>query len=108
MNRMGELNLFLWLQIQQPSDGIFINLFKYAVELIKKFVLESVKKWKIPMSTTCKLDKDKEGTLVDQRLYRSIIGSLFYLTMSRVDIMLRICLYGQFQANPKKSHLKVL
>lgn len=64
----------------------------YALELVKKFGLENAKESKNPMSTTCKLDKDEEGTSVDQRLYKSLIESLLYLTTIRPNIMLSVCL----------------
>ena len=88
MSMMGELNYFLGLQIKQRSDEIFINQAKYTKELIKKFELEGAKTSKTPMATTTKLDKDKQGINVDINLYRSMIGSLLYLTASRPDICL--------------------
>lgn len=89
---MEELNFFIGLQIKLSSEGNFISRPKYIVQLIKKFRLENAKDSKIPMSTTCKLDKDEESTSVDQRLYTSMIGSLLYLTASRPNIMLSACL----------------
>jgi len=58
-----------------------------------------------PMSTTIHLDRDENGKNVDQKLYRSMIGSLLYLTASRPDIMMSVCLCARFQANSKESHL---
>ena len=55
---------------------------KYAKNLVKKFGLESSKTAKTPMSTTTKLTKDENGVKVDPTLYRSMIGSLLYLTAS--------------------------
>jgi len=103
-----ELNYFLGLQIKKRSDGIFINQTKYTRELIKKFGLEDAKIRKTPMVTTTKLDKDEQGKNVDIKLYRSMIGSLFYLTTSRLDIMFSVCLCARFQSCPKKSHLIVV
>jgi len=57
------------------------------------------------MSSSTKLDKDDQGIDVDQKLYRSMIGSLLYLTTSRLDIMFSVCLCARFQSNPKESHL---
>ena len=105
MSMMGELNYFLGLQIKQMSDGIFINQAKYTKELIKKFGLEGVKTSKTPMATITKLDKDEQGTNIDIKLYRSMIGSLLYLTASRPDIMFCVCLCARFQSCPKESHL---
>jgi hypothetical protein len=45
--------------------------------------------------------------MVDQKLYRSIIGSLLYITTSRPDVMFSVCMCAQFQASPREIHLKV-
>ena len=105
MSMMGELNYFLGLQIKQRRDGIFINQAKYTKELIKRFGLEGAKVSKTPMATTTKLDKDEQGNSVDIKLFRSMIGSLLYLTASRPDIMFSVCLCARFQSCPKESHL---
>ncbi|GAV80958.1 hypothetical protein CFOL_v3_24417 [Cephalotus follicularis] len=67
--------------------------------------MEKSKTSKTPMRTTTKLDKDEQGKPVDQKLYRSMIGSLLYLTTSRPDIMFSVCLCARFQSSPKESHL---
>ena len=57
------------------------------------------------MATTTKLDKDVKGINVDIKIYKSMIGSLFYLMESGPDIMFSVCLYARFQSCPKESHL---
>lgn len=57
------------------------------------------------MSTTTKLGKDTQGKEVDTKLYRSMIGSLLYLTASRPDIAFSVCVCARYQAAPKESHL---
>ena len=57
------------------------------------------------MATTTKLDKDDQGKCVDIKLYRSMIGSLLYLTASRPDIIFSVCLCARFQSCPKESYL---
>ena len=57
------------------------------------------------MSNTCKLDNDEQDKRVDQKLYRSIIGSLLYLTASRSDIMFSVCMCTRYHSKPKESHL---
>ena len=61
-----------------------------------------------PMSTSTKLDMDINGEYFDQKTYRGMIGSLLYITITRLDIMFSIGLYARFQSNPKQSHLKVV
>ncbi|GJY31634.1 retrovirus-related pol polyprotein from transposon TNT 1-94 [Tanacetum coccineum] len=84
MSLIGEMKLFLGLQIHQSPRGIFINQAKYALEILKKHGMENGDSIGTPMATKPKLDKDLSGTLVDQTKYKSMIGSLMYLT-SNVD-----------------------
>ena len=51
------------------------------------------------------IDLDEGGNTVDQTLYRSMIGSLLYLTAFRPDIMFSVCMCARFQASPKETHL---
>ena len=108
MSHMGELSYFLGLQIKQIENGIFINQEKYCYNLIKRFGLENTAAKPTPMSPTIHLDRDEDGKSVDQKLYRSMIGSLLYLTASRPDIMMSVCLCARFQANPKESHMRAV
>ncbi|GJZ43028.1 retrovirus-related pol polyprotein from transposon TNT 1-94 [Tanacetum coccineum] len=94
MSMMGELNFFLGLQ--QMEDGIFFNQSMYIKERLKKFGLEDSKPMKTSMSSDTKLTKDKKYESVDSIKYRGMIGSLLYLTASRLDIMFSVCLCGRF------------
>ncbi|GJY76733.1 putative ribonuclease H-like domain-containing protein [Tanacetum coccineum] len=105
MSSMGELSFFLGLQVKQKSDGIFISQDKYVAEILKKFDLASIKTASTPMETNKPLTKDEEAENVDVHLYRSMIGSLMYLTASRPDIMFAVCACARFQVTPKTSHL---
>ena len=105
MSLVGELTYFLGFQVKQTKEGIFLNQEKYTNELLKKFGMDECKPSSTPMSTSTKLDSDDSGKLVDQKLYRGMIGSLLYLTTSRPDIMFSVCLCARFQAHPKESHL---
>ncbi|GJS01568.1 retrovirus-related pol polyprotein from transposon TNT 1-94 [Tanacetum coccineum] len=87
MSSMGELTFFLGLQVQQKKDGIFISQDKYVNEILKKFRFIEVKTASTPIETQKPLLKDEDGEEVDVHMYRSMIGSLMYLTSSRPDIM---------------------
>jgi len=67
--------------------------------------MEDCKPIKTPMPTNGHLDLDEGGKPIDQTLYRSMIGSLLYLTASRPNIMFNVCICARFQANPKEAHL---
>ena len=108
MSMVGELNYFLGLQVKQRKDGIFISQEKYAKNLIKKFDLDSKKHASTPMSSLAKLSLDPANVEVDPALYRSMIGNLLYLTVSRPNITFSVGVCAQFQAAPKESHLTVI
>ncbi|GKD10779.1 putative ribonuclease H-like domain-containing protein [Tanacetum coccineum] len=105
---MGELTFFLGLQVKQNNEGIFISQDKYVADILKKFDLVNVKAAITPMETKLPLTKDEEAFDVDVHLYRSMIGSLMYLTASRPDIMYAVCVCLRFQVTPKTSHLNAV
>ncbi|GJS39974.1 putative ribonuclease H-like domain-containing protein [Tanacetum coccineum] len=108
MSSMGELIFFLGLQVKQKTDGIFISQDKNVADMLKKFDLASLKTAITPMETKMALTKDEEADEVDVHLYRSMIGSLMYLTSSRPDIMFAVCACSRFQVTPKTSHLNAV
>jgi hypothetical protein len=87
MSLLGELSFFLGLQIHQSNQGIFISQIKYIREMLKRFRMEYCKLVITPMQTSCKLRKDDDLKSTDQRQYKSMIGSLLYVTTSRPDVM---------------------
>ncbi|GJW85187.1 ribonuclease H-like domain-containing protein [Tanacetum coccineum] len=84
---------------RQKEDGIFISQDKYVTEILKKFDFMSVKTASTPIETQKPLVKDEKAADVDVHLYRSIIGSLMYLTASRADIMFAVYTCSRFQGN---------
>ncbi|GJW62625.1 putative ribonuclease H-like domain-containing protein [Tanacetum coccineum] len=105
MSSMGELTFFLGLQVTQKEDGIFISQDKFVAEILKKFNYTNVKSASTPVDLERPLVKDGDANYVDVHLYRSMIGSLMYLTASRPDIMFVACACARFQVTPKISHL---
>ncbi|GJV14129.1 putative ribonuclease H-like domain-containing protein, partial [Tanacetum coccineum] len=105
MSSMGELTFFLGLQVKQKENGIFISQDKYVTEILKKFSFTDVKTVSTPMETQKPLLKDEDGKQVDVHLYRSMIGSLMYLTSLRPDIMFVVCACARYQVHSKVSHL---
>ncbi|GJU77066.1 putative ribonuclease H-like domain-containing protein [Tanacetum coccineum] len=105
MSSMGELTFFLGLQVQRKKDGIFISQDKYVDEVLKKLGYIEVKTASTPMETQKPLLKDENGEEVDVYMYRSMVGSLMYLTSSRPDIMFVVCSCARYQVNPKVLHL---
>jgi hypothetical protein len=105
---MGELTYFLGLQVKQTNEGIFVHQSKYTRDLLHRFGMENCKPIMTPMGAATSLDLDEDGEPIDQKEYRSMIGSLLYLTASRPDIQFLVCLCARFQASPRASHLQAV
>ena len=108
MSMVGELTFFLGLQVKQKKEGIFVSQEKYARNIFKKFGLDSKKYASTPMSSSTKPNVDSSGVELSPTLYRSIIGSLLYLTASRSDIAFSVDVCARYQATSKESHLTTL
>ncbi|GJU80814.1 putative ribonuclease H-like domain-containing protein [Tanacetum coccineum] len=126
MSSMGELTFFLGLQVKQKEDGKDIKVKKSKNEQkptrneetstsedMRKDIKAGSRpcaytRNQTPIETQKPLVKDEEASDVDVHLYRSMIGSLMYLTASRPDIMFAVCACSRFQVTPKTSHLNAV
>ncbi|GJZ14182.1 putative ribonuclease H-like domain-containing protein, partial [Tanacetum coccineum] len=105
MSSTRELTFFLGLQVQQKEDVIFISQDKYVADILKTFNYVTLKTTSTPIEPNKALVKDEEADNVEVHLYRSLIGSLMYLTASRPDITFAVYACARFQVTPKTSHL---
>jgi hypothetical protein len=80
MFMIGELTFFLGIQVKQTKQGTFVHQAKYTNDLMKKFNMAELKPVSTPMSSTTSFGLDEDGEAVDQREYKSMIGSILYLT----------------------------
>nr|GEY85028.1 hypothetical protein [Tanacetum cinerariifolium] len=87
MSMMGQMSFFLGLQVSQNSKGIFINQSKFSLEILTKFGMDSCDPVDTPMVDRLKLDENPLGIPVDHTQFRSMVGSLMYLTTSRPDLV---------------------
>jgi hypothetical protein len=108
MSMMGELTFFLGIQVKQTKQGTFVHQTKYTKDLMKKFNMAELKPVSTLMSSTALLGPDEDGNAVDQREYRSMIGSLLYLTAIRSDIQFTVGLCARFQSSPRSSHRTIV
>ncbi|GKA92120.1 putative ribonuclease H-like domain-containing protein [Tanacetum coccineum] len=108
MSAMGELTFFLGLQVKQKPDGIFISQDKYVQDMLKKFDMESVRTATTPYEASKPKSKDEPDDAVNVHLYRSMIGSLMYLTASRPDIMFAVSACSRHQVTPLTSNLNAV
>jgi isopentenyldiphosphate isomerase len=86
MSMMRELTFFLGIQVKQTKQCSFVHQAKYTKDLMKKFNMTELKPVSTLMSSAASLGLHEDGEAVDQREYRSMIGSLLYLTTTRPDI----------------------
>ncbi|GKC19012.1 putative ribonuclease H-like domain-containing protein, partial [Tanacetum coccineum] len=108
MSAMSELTFFLGLQVTQKSNGIFISQDKYVKDMLKKFDMENVRSATTPFEATNPKSKEEPDEAVNVHLYRSMIGSLMYLTASRPDIQFAVSACSRHQVTPLTSHLNAV
>ncbi|GJS64151.1 retrovirus-related pol polyprotein from transposon TNT 1-94 [Tanacetum coccineum] len=105
MSMMGQMSFFLGLQVSQNPGGIFINQSKFALEILKKFGMDSCDPVDTPMVDRLKLDEDPLGIPVDQTRFCSMVGSLMYLTASRPELVFAICMCARYQTSPTNKRV---
>ncbi|GJW32304.1 retrovirus-related pol polyprotein from transposon TNT 1-94 [Tanacetum coccineum] len=96
------------LQISQSPRGIFINQSKYALESLKKYGIESSDPVDTPMVDKSKLDEDTQGKSIDPTHYSRMVGTLMYLTASRLVLTFAVCMCARYQAKPTEKHLRAV
>ena len=106
MTDLGLMKFFLGLEVKQDSSGIFISQGAYAKDILKRFGMDNCNPIAIPMELGAKLSKLEGGNAVDATEYRSLIGSLRYLTCTRSDIMFAVGVASRFMEDPRASHMK--
>ncbi|CAL9000527.1 unnamed protein product [Prunus brigantina] len=106
--RMGELNFFLGMEITRFPDHLFISQTRYAVDLLKRFNMTDCKPCPTPLPSDTRLSCMDGDPLSDPSTYRSMVGGLQYLTLSRPDISFAVNQVCQFMHNPRSSHLQVV
>ena len=110
MNKVFEMTdlrvtkYFLGMEVMQSCSRIFICQQKYAMDMLKKFKMQDCKPMSTPMTTSEKLSKDDDFEKIDEGLYRSLIGSLLYLTASRPDILFVVSVLSRFMHSPSEKH----
>ncbi|GJT93772.1 retrovirus-related pol polyprotein from transposon TNT 1-94 [Tanacetum coccineum] len=103
MSMMGKLSFFLGLQISQSPKGIFLNQSKYDLESLKKYGMETYDLVDTLMVDKSELDEDPQGKAIDPTCYRRMIGTLMYLTSSRLDLVFVVCVCAWQQIPPFSS-----
>ncbi|KAH9781902.1 hypothetical protein KPL71_008669 [Citrus sinensis] len=91
---------------KQKEEGIFISQESYAKEILKKFKMNYCKPISTLVECGVKLSKHDKGKDIDSTFFKSLVGSLGYLTCSRLDILYAVGLVSRYMENPKTTHFK--
>ncbi|XP_072089263.1 uncharacterized mitochondrial protein AtMg00810-like [Arachis hypogaea] len=106
---MGSLHYFLGIQVTNTSNGgLILTQQKYIKELMKKVNMVGYTSCHTPLPSTVKLSACGGAKFHDSALYRSIIGSLQYLTVTRPEISYSVHKLAQFVQSPLESHWKMV
>jgi hypothetical protein len=105
MKDLGSLTYFLGLEVHRSSSGISLNQHKYARDLVVTAGLQEAPSVDTPMELHVKLRKEEGDLLADPSLYRKLVGSLVYLTITRPDISFAVQQVSQFLQTPRHLHL---
>jgi len=100
MTDLGKMRYFLGIEVMQKADGIFICQRKYVAELIERFGMQNNNSVCNPIVPGQKVGRDEAGVKVDSTLYKQMVGSLMYLTATRLDLMFVVSLISRFMTNP--------
>ena len=104
MSGLGRMKHFLGVEVEHCLDGIFICQKRYAQEVLARFGMVDSNAVKNPIVPGTKLSKDKGGVRIDETLFKQVVGSLMYLTVTRPDLMYGVSLISGFMSNPTMSH----
>lgn len=97
------MSFFLGIEIRQDQNGIFLCQQKFT-ELLEKFKMNDCNIVTTPVAADLHLTKEGDGKLVESTLYKSLIGSLRYLTVTRPDIVYGVGLLSRYMEMPRESH----
>eukprot|EP00253_Pinus_taeda_P007479 PITA_07479 len=104
MTDLGFLRYFLGIEVDQSENGVFISQDKYVEAVLKRFNMQNIKAAVTPTVMGLKLTKEDSSKDFNPKLYKSIVGSLMYLTATRPDIMHAVSLISRFMERPKETH----
>lgn len=104
----GKLKLYLRCHIKQTKEEIHDYQVNYTKEIILRFDINGAKVQPTSMTTNIKMDIDPKGKSVDSKKFRSLIGSLLYLTINQLGILFVISLCARFLSSAKEFHLMAI
>ena len=104
MSDLGKMKYFLGIEVVQSGEGIFISQKKYVLEVLKRFGMEHSNSVQNPIIPGFKISTDENGVGVDSSLYKQLVGSMMYITMTKPDIMYPVSLISRYMSKPTELH----
>ena len=108
MKELRELKHFLGLEVDRVKDDLFLCQHKYAKDLLQKFEMLKCKPISMPVEVNAKLCAQEGKELEDPTMYRQLVGSLIYLTLTWLEISYAVGVASQYMQNPRKPHLEAV
>lgn len=108
MTDLGKMRYFLGVEILQRDEGIYICQRKFAKEVLERFEMSLCNGVNNPIVPGVKLSKKGGGATLDTTLYKEMIGSLMYLTVTRPDLTFVVDLASRYMENPTEAHFQVI
>jgi hypothetical protein len=105
MKDLGNLCYFLGIEVIQSPKGIWLLQRQYAVNKLSKYGMKGCKPISIPLEQNVKLSVDEGDLVEDTTMYKRIVGSLIYMTITRPYLSYVIGVVSQFMQTPQKPHL---
>jgi hypothetical protein len=105
MKDLGELRYFLGIEVIQSPKGIWLLQRQYALNKLSVYGMTGCKPISIPVEQNVKLSVDEGDLVEDTTMYRSITGSLIYMTITRPDLNYTAGVVSQFMQTPRMPHL---
>ena len=107
MKDLGELRYFLGIEVIRSLGGIWLLQRQYGLDMLSRYGMTGCKPISVPLEQNVKLSSEEGELLEDVTVYRRIVGSLIYMTITRLDLSYAIGLVSQFMQAPRKPHLDV-
>nr|KYP52829.1 hypothetical protein KK1_025215 [Cajanus cajan]KYP69810.1 hypothetical protein KK1_009016 [Cajanus cajan] len=106
---LGKLHYFFEIEVKSLNDGkLLLSQSKYASNLLHKLKMQDAKPVKTPLATGCKFQSKGTEATEDPSLYRSVVGALQYLTITRPDLAFTVHKLCQYMHRPLQSHWKIV
>jgi hypothetical protein len=86
MKDLGELKIFLGIEVIGTPEGIWLLKGQYALDMLSKYGMVGCKPISVPLDQNGKLNASAGEVLEDAIMYRKIVGSLIYMTITRPDL----------------------